>query len=73
LQSLRDIFQEAGRTPKLAASDEVKALLTSETDAARTLGFFGSPRFTVGRELFWGDDRLDDAISWCRSGCVQRT
>jgi hypothetical protein len=21
--------------------------------------------FTVGRELFWGDDRLGDAVSWC--------
>src|SRR4029078_2065552 len=72
-ESLRDIGQNAERILKLAASDEVKALLTSETDEARALGIFGSPTFTVGRELFWGDDRLDDAISWCRSGCVQRT
>jgi hypothetical protein len=27
-------------------------------------GVFGSPTFVVGRELFWGDDRLEDAISW---------
>jgi len=44
--------------------------MTAETDAARSLGIFGSPTFTAGRELFWGDDRLDDAISWLRLGRV---
>jgi 2-hydroxychromene-2-carboxylate isomerase len=46
--------------------------MTAETDAARSLGIFGSPTFTVGRELFWGDDRLDDAIGWLRLGRVAR-
>ena len=52
-------------------SDDRKAAPTVETDAARELGIFGSPTFTVGRELFWGDHRLADAISWCRFGHVQ--
>jgi 2-hydroxychromene-2-carboxylate isomerase len=69
---LRDIGQNAERVLKLAEGDEVKARLAAETDAARALGIFGSPTFTIGRELFWGDDPLDDAISWCRSGRVQR-
>jgi 2-hydroxychromene-2-carboxylate isomerase len=30
------------------------------------LGVFGSPTWAVGGELFWGDDRLDDAIGWLR-------
>jgi 2-hydroxychromene-2-carboxylate isomerase len=55
----------------LANSDDTKAVLTAETDAARELGIFGSPTFIVGRELFWGDDRLADAINWCRFGRVQ--
>jgi 2-hydroxychromene-2-carboxylate isomerase len=71
-ESLRDINQDPARALALAASEDVKAALTAETDAAREIGIFGSPTFTVGRELFWGDDRLDDAISWCRFGCVQR-
>lgn len=70
--SLRDVGQEPERVLKLAAGDEAKALLSAETDAARALGIFGSPTFTVGRELFWGDDRLDDAIGWLRSGRLQR-
>jgi len=72
-ESLRDVGQDPERVLKLAAGDEAKALLGAETDAARALGIFGSPTFTVGRELFWGDDRLDDAISWLRSGRLQRT
>jgi len=25
---------------------------------------FGSPTFVVDGEVFWGDDRLEDAIDW---------
>jgi len=71
-ESLRDIGQDPERVLKLAAGDAAKTLLGAETDAARELGIFGSPTFTVGRELFWGDDRLDDAIDWLRSGRLQR-
>jgi len=56
----------------LANSEDAKAALSAETDAAGALGIFGSPTFAVGQELFWGDDRLEDAIDWARSGRVQR-
>jgi 2-hydroxychromene-2-carboxylate isomerase len=65
-KSLRDIGQDAGRVLLLANSEATKAALTTETHVAKELGIFGSPTFCVGRELFWGDDRLEDAISWCR-------
>lgn len=71
-ESLRDIGQDPARVLALANSEDAKAALTAETNAARELGIFGSPTFTVGRELFWGDDRLGDAISWCRCGRVER-
>ena len=70
-ESLHEIGQEPKRVLALANSENTKATLTAETDAARELGIFGSPTFTVGRELFWGDDRLADAMSWCRFGRVQ--
>ena len=38
------------------------------TDEARSRGIFGAPSFVVGDELFWGDDRLGDAIAWFREG-----
>lgn len=71
-ESLREVGQNPERVLKLVGSDNAKAILAEETDAARALGIFGSPTFSVGCELFWGDDRLEDAISWCKSGRVQR-
>jgi 2-hydroxychromene-2-carboxylate isomerase len=70
-ESLREIGQDAARVLALAAGGEIAARLDAETDAARSLGIFGSPTFAVERELFWGDDRLDDAISWHRHGSVR--
>ena len=51
-----------------AKSLETHEALLKETDVARRLGIFGSPTFAIGTELFWGDDRLEDALEWVRSG-----
>jgi 2-hydroxychromene-2-carboxylate isomerase len=64
--SLREIGQDATRVVERAASPEIGAAYEAATSQARELGVFGSPTFAVGRELFWGDDRLDDAIAWHR-------
>jgi 2-hydroxychromene-2-carboxylate isomerase len=71
-ESLRDIGQNPDRVLPLASAEDTQAILEAETNVARELGIFGSPTFVVGRELFWGDDRLDDAISWCQCGRVER-
>ena len=49
-----------------AQSDETKAALRARTDEAAALGLFGAPSFRVGEELFWGDDRLEDALIWAQ-------
>jgi len=36
--------------------------LRAQTDLARQRGIFGVPTFFVGPEMFWGNDRLDDAM-----------
>jgi 2-hydroxychromene-2-carboxylate isomerase len=41
---------------------ETKDALRTATDQARNFGIFGAPCMVVGDELFWGDDRLEDAI-----------
>lgn len=47
---------------ELAMQDpQVKAALRRATDAAYELGVFGVPTIAIGEELFWGDDRLEDA------------
>lgn len=50
-----------------ATSPEVKQQLRANTDEARALGIFGAPDFVVGGELFFGQDRLADAIAWATS------
>ncbi|HUK10367.1 MAG TPA: DsbA family protein [Stellaceae bacterium] len=64
--SLREIGQDPERVLARAASEEIGRRLEDETTAARELGIFGSPTFSIGTELFWGDDRLEDAIRWHR-------
>lgn len=44
-----------------------KAILRQNTEEAIASGLFGAPSFTVGAELFWGDDRLEDALDWALS------
>jgi 2-hydroxychromene-2-carboxylate isomerase len=41
----------------------VKATLRKATDAAYGIGVFGVPTIAIDDELFWGDDRLEDAAS----------
>lgn len=45
-----------------AADDRIKARLRSNTDEAVRRGIFGAPSFCVKDELFWGGDRLDQAL-----------
>jgi 2-hydroxychromene-2-carboxylate isomerase len=49
-----------------AQSAETKERLRQQTDEAMRLGIFGAPAFVIGNELFWGNDRLEDAIAWHR-------
>lgn len=67
-QSLKQSGQDADRVLKLAQSKEIEDAYDAATSRARTLGVFGSPSFVVeDGELFWGDDRLDDAIDYARN------
>jgi len=50
-----------------AQSDEIKLRLRSEVEAAQMLGVFGAPSFTTADgELFWGNDRLEQALAWAK-------
>jgi 2-hydroxychromene-2-carboxylate isomerase len=63
-QILPRVGQEVPRVLSLADRPETMARLEAETEAARKLGAFGSPTFVAGDELFWGDDRLEEALDW---------
>ncbi len=47
-----------------AQEPTVKDRLRDNTDAATTIGIFGAPSFVAAGELFWGNDRLEDALDW---------
>ena len=66
--SLKEVGQDSARVVPLAGADRIGKVYTDATDEARRLGLFGSPTFAVDGELFWGDDRLDDALSWFKHG-----
>ncbi|MBT4955110.1 MAG: hypothetical protein HON24_13555, partial [Rhodobacteraceae bacterium] len=51
-------------------SQEIVSMLDKETIEAKALGVFGSPSFVVSGEVFWGDDRLEDAVSWVLRGSL---
>jgi 2-hydroxychromene-2-carboxylate isomerase len=62
------VLERAGVEPQtvLARADSpgVKQQLRANTDQARALGMFGAPNFVIDGELFFGQDRLTDAIEW---------
>ena len=49
-----------------ANSEEIEKEFLANTDTARKTKIFGSPSFIVNNEIFWGDDRMEDAIKWSK-------
>jgi 2-hydroxychromene-2-carboxylate isomerase len=48
-----------------ATANETKERLRRRSEEAVTRGIFGAPTFLVGSELYWGNDRLEDALAYC--------
>jgi 2-hydroxychromene-2-carboxylate isomerase len=61
---LAQIGLDANEILGSAASVESKSLLRSQNDAAAQLNIFGAPSFVANGELFWGNDRLEQAFQW---------
>jgi 2-hydroxychromene-2-carboxylate isomerase len=57
------VLQQAGFAPEqllaLTADPAVKDQLKVATQEAVSRGVFGAPTFFVGKQMFWGQDRLD--------------
>jgi 2-hydroxychromene-2-carboxylate isomerase len=69
-ESLREIGEDPARVIALARSDEIGRAYQATTDQARRLGIFGAPSFVARGEVFWGDDRLADAVTWHQHGTL---
>lgn len=62
---LSELGLDAAGTLEMAASQSNKDALRRRVDEASELGIFGAPSFVAeDGELFWGDDRLNQALKW---------
>lgn len=64
---LRTVGQDPETTLTAAQDPAARPALRAATAEAQRLGLFGAPSFVVGDELFWGDDRLEQALAWARN------
>ncbi len=68
---IRDILVRMNVDPKpvfdRTQSDAIKTRLREQTEEAQQLGIFGAPATIVNGELFWGNDRLEQAVAWAKS------
>jgi len=64
---LRKLVDSAGgdgeRAVELAQTPEIKARLRANTAEAQRIGIFGAPDLVIDGELFFGQDRLEDAVA----------
>lgn len=68
---LSDLGLHADALLAAAATDAARDSLRSRTAKACARGIFGAPTLFAGDEMFWGDDRLEDAIAWAVEGAVR--
>ena len=67
---IRDILVTMQIDPKpvfeRTQSDAIKTRLREQTEEAQRLGIFGAPAAVANGELFWGNDRLEQALAWAK-------
>lgn len=63
-QCLDGLVEDPQSVIVAAQSDEIKLRLRQYTEQAMNQGIFGAPTFMVDKEMFWGNDRLEIALSW---------
>jgi 2-hydroxychromene-2-carboxylate isomerase len=64
-KALQSMGLEAPAIIAASQTAAVKDALRANTSRAEALGIFGAPTFVArDGELFWGDDRLAQALAW---------
>ncbi len=59
---LRELHLNSKEIFDQANTELNKTQLRKQTDQALSLGIFGAPSFIANGELFWGNDRLEEAL-----------
>ncbi|HUH84619.1 MAG TPA: 2-hydroxychromene-2-carboxylate isomerase [Stellaceae bacterium] len=65
---LTELGLPAAEIMDAAQAEPTKTRLRAQTEEARRRGVFGAPTFFVGKQMFWGNDRLDDALLFASEG-----
>lgn len=63
-EALHGLVDDPDAVLAAALCADNKLRLRANTEAAAARGIFGAPTFFVGDEMFWGNDRLEEAIAW---------
>ncbi len=64
---LESIGENAPSVFERAQTQQNKDRLRQQTEKAAGLGIFGAPSFIANGELFWGNDRLEQAVEWLKA------
>jgi len=67
LRALDGLVPDPRAVVEAALLEPNKARLRASTEEAQARGVFGAPTMFVGDEMFWGNDRLEDAFAWAAS------
>jgi 2-hydroxychromene-2-carboxylate isomerase len=70
---LHELGVDADPVLAQALSDEGKKALRTQVERAQALGVFGAPTMFAGTEMFWGNDRVEDAVEWAARGPGRKT
>ena len=62
-EALRGLVGDTDFIIATAGTEQARQSLRQQTERAVERGIFGAPTFFVGDEMFWGNDRLDDALA----------
>ncbi|MGF1454410.1 MAG: 2-hydroxychromene-2-carboxylate isomerase [Alphaproteobacteria bacterium] len=57
---------DADRILEAAVAQPNKDRLRAQSEEALSRGIFGAPTFFIGSEMFWGNERLEDALDMAR-------
>lgn len=61
---LSDMGETAAPIMQAAQAQETKDAFRAQAERAVALGIIGAPSFVVDGEVFWGGDRLTQALDW---------
>ena len=70
LRALDGLVDDPQAVLEAALFEENKLRLRARTNEAQACGVFGAPTMFVGEEMFWGNDRLEDAIACAAAGAA---